>query len=185
MHVGSVDVRDEAERQIPLGVVTEGLVRHHRPEVRAADPDVDHVPDPPSRVAGPRPGPDALGEAGHPVEHLVHLGERVRRDGVEMPGAALVAAVAAVPGSGDDWAYLSSGTWSLLGTEMRAPLLTDRSFFGTHKIVERDGLRIYGNGTTIHGAQRIVDLTADVVAAADGDGLLTAAADVLHRLGGS
>ncbi|SMX42444.1 transporter [Octadecabacter ascidiaceicola] len=42
-----------------------------------------------------------------------------------------------------------------------SPLLTDRSFFGTHKIVERDGLRIYGNGTTTHGAQRIVDLTAD------------------------
>jgi len=42
-----------------------------------------------------------------------------------------------------------------------APLLTDRSFFGMHKIVERDGLRIYGNGTTIHGAQRIVDLTAE------------------------
>ena len=40
------------------------------------------------------------------------------------------------------------------------PLLSDRSFFGTHKIVERDGLRIYGNGTTTHGAQRIVDLTA-------------------------
>lgn len=41
------------------------------------------------------------------------------------------------------------------------PLLTDRSFFGTHKIVERDGLRIYGNGTTTHGAQRIADLTVD------------------------
>ena len=42
-----------------------------------------------------------------------------------------------------------------------SPLLTERSFFGTHKIVERDGLRIYGNGTTTHGAQRIVDLLAD------------------------
>jgi len=42
-----------------------------------------------------------------------------------------------------------------------SPLLTDRSFFGTHKIVERDGLRIYGNGTTTHGAQQIADLTAD------------------------
>ena len=41
------------------------------------------------------------------------------------------------------------------------PLLADRSFFGTHKIVEREGLRIYGNGTTTHGAQRIVDLTAE------------------------
>lgn len=41
------------------------------------------------------------------------------------------------------------------------PLLKDRSFFGTHKIVERDGLRIYDNGTTTHGAQRIIDLTAE------------------------
>ncbi|MGJ8582477.1 MAG: transporter [Marinosulfonomonas sp.] len=40
------------------------------------------------------------------------------------------------------------------------PLLSDRSFFGAHKIVERDGLRIYGNGTTTHGAQRIADLNS-------------------------
>ena len=34
-------------------------------------------------------------------------------------------AVAAVPASpGDDWAYLSSGTWSLLGVETRTPVLT-------------------------------------------------------------
>lgn len=31
------------------------------------------------------------------------------------------AAVAAVPGRGDDWAYLSSGTWSLLGLELPEP----------------------------------------------------------------
>jgi hypothetical protein len=42
-----------------------------------------------------------------------------------------------------------------------SPLLTDRSFFGTHKIIEWNGLRIYGNGSTTHGAQRIVDLTAE------------------------
>lgn len=35
------------------------------------------------------------------------------------------AAVAAVPAEGDDWAYLSSGTWSLLGVELPAPLVTD------------------------------------------------------------
>jgi rhamnulokinase len=34
------------------------------------------------------------------------------------------AAVAAVPASGEDWAYLSSGTWSLIGVELPAPLLT-------------------------------------------------------------
>jgi rhamnulokinase len=35
------------------------------------------------------------------------------------------AAVAAVPASGDDWAYISSGTWSLMGIELRGPCVTD------------------------------------------------------------
>jgi rhamnulokinase len=35
------------------------------------------------------------------------------------------AAVAAVPASGEEpWAYISSGTWSLVGAELRAPVLT-------------------------------------------------------------
>ncbi len=33
-------------------------------------------------------------------------------------------AVAAVPASGEDWLFLSSGTWSLLGAEIPAPVLT-------------------------------------------------------------
>jgi rhamnulokinase len=35
------------------------------------------------------------------------------------------AAVAATPGDGEEWAYLSSGTWSLIGVELPGPLLTD------------------------------------------------------------
>lgn len=35
------------------------------------------------------------------------------------------AAVAAVPGEGSDWAYLSSGTWSLMGVELSGPVITD------------------------------------------------------------
>ena len=34
-------------------------------------------------------------------------------------------AVAAVPAEGDGWAYLSSGTWSLIGVELPAPLIND------------------------------------------------------------
>jgi len=34
------------------------------------------------------------------------------------------AAVAAAPGEGQDWAYLCSGTWSLLGVELDAPLIS-------------------------------------------------------------
>jgi rhamnulokinase len=34
-------------------------------------------------------------------------------------------AVAAVPAAGDDWCYISSGTWSLMGVELDAPLIND------------------------------------------------------------
>jgi rhamnulokinase len=37
------------------------------------------------------------------------------------------AAVAAVPASGENWAYLSSGTWSLLGVELSAPVISEQS----------------------------------------------------------
>ncbi len=37
------------------------------------------------------------------------------------------AAVAAVPASGENWAYLSSGTWSLMGVEAADPVITEQS----------------------------------------------------------
>lgn len=62
---------------------------------------------------------------------------------VEMPGAAAGSyqgtpvflpamhdtgsAVAAVPASGEGWAYLSSGTWSLIGAELAEPVLTPQA----------------------------------------------------------
>jgi rhamnulokinase len=47
-----------------------------------------------------------------------------------LEGAALIApachdtasAVASIPDDGDDWAYISSGTWSLVGTVLNAPI---------------------------------------------------------------
>ena len=47
--VRRVHVGDEAEGELPTGVVPQGLVGHHRAQVRAADPDVDHVADGPAR----------------------------------------------------------------------------------------------------------------------------------------
>lgn len=38
-------------------------------------------------------------------------------------------------------------------------IFRDRSFFGTHKVIEQNGLRLYTNGTTVHGAQRIASMT--------------------------
>ncbi len=37
------------------------------------------------------------------------------------------AAVAAVPARGDKWAYLSSGTWSLLGVEISHPIINEKA----------------------------------------------------------
>lgn len=36
-------------------------------------------------------------------------------------------AVAAVPATGENWAYISSGTWSLMGVETKTPLVTEKS----------------------------------------------------------
>jgi len=37
------------------------------------------------------------------------------------------AAIASVPAEGEDWAYISSGTWSLMGVETREPIINQRS----------------------------------------------------------
>ena len=75
--VGAVDVRDEAEGHVAPAVVTQRAVGHHRPEVRAADADVDDVLDRTPGCPLPLPGADGVGEGAHPVEHLVHLGDDV------------------------------------------------------------------------------------------------------------
>jgi rhamnulokinase len=40
------------------------------------------------------------------------------------------AAVAAVPATGEDWAYISSGTWSLVGIEAPGPIITREALQG-------------------------------------------------------
>src|SRR6516164_9036984 len=62
------------------------------------------------------------------------------------------AAVAAVPPEKkDDWAYLSSGTWSLLGMELPAPLVSE-------KIRERNFTNEAGYGGTTRFLKNIVGL---------------------------
>ena len=39
-----------------------------------------------------------------------------------------------------------------------AYLFKDRSFFGAHTVYDKDGLRVYANGTTVHGYQAITSL---------------------------
>ena len=59
---------------------------------------------------------------------------------------------------------LAAGTLTLLPLWIAGPddrLFHDRSFFGLHQVVDQDGTRLYSNGTTIHGAQRLADLDSD------------------------
>ena len=40
-------------------------------------------------------------------------------------------------------------------------LFADRSFFGQHQVFDEEGIRLYSNGTTLHGAQRLSDMASD------------------------
>lgn len=42
-------------------------------------------------------------------------------------GHDTASAVAAVPAEGDDWCYVSSGTWSLMGVELPGPVINEQS----------------------------------------------------------
>jgi rhamnulokinase len=85
-----------------------------------------------------------LEKLGLPVRLLPELIEPGQRLGTLLPALAestglgpvpvyataahdTAAAVAAVPASGDDWCYISSGTWSLMGVELPAPVINDAS----------------------------------------------------------
>jgi rhamnulokinase len=61
------------------------------------------------------------------------------------------AAVAAVPAEGDDWAFLSSGTWSLIGVELPSPLINDA--VRTHNFTNE-----VGYGGTIRFLKNIIGL---------------------------
>jgi len=59
---------------------------------------------------------------------LKEIADETKLDGVQVVATCshdTGAAVAAVPAEGDDWAYLSSGTWSLIGVELPEPLIND------------------------------------------------------------
>jgi len=64
------------------------------------------------------------------VEAGTRLGPAREAPGVEVVASCshdTGAAVAAAPAEGDDWAFVSCGTWSLLGAERSAPLVTDEA----------------------------------------------------------
>jgi rhamnulokinase len=49
-------------------------------------------------------------------------------DILQIPSHDTASAIVAVPAKGDNWAYLSSGTWSLLGVELNTPLINDDTY---------------------------------------------------------
>ena len=70
-----------------------------------------------------------------PLRKLGRLSSQVREelglDGVpvlSVGGHDTASAVVAVPAEGENFAYLSSGTWSLMGVELPAPILTEQAF---------------------------------------------------------
>ena len=50
-----------------------------------------------------------------------------RRAGLRDAGHDTASAVVAVPAQGEDWCYISSGTWSLMGVEVDEPMINDKS----------------------------------------------------------
>lgn len=79
---------------------------------------------------------------------------RERFQGIDLPECRVMtvashdtaSAIAGTPGAGENWAYLSSGTWSLLGIESNEPVISDLSLqdnytnewgvFGTYRFLK-------------------------------------------------
>lgn len=59
-------------------------------------------------------------------------------------------------------AAIAAGLVTVAGVYLipNGDLLRDRSFFGTHRVFDGQGLRQYANGTTLHGAERLQDFAA-------------------------
>jgi len=59
---------------------------------------------------------------------------------LELPSCTIISvashdtasAIIGTPGQGNNWAYISSGTWSLLGIELDSPVINEASFVGNY-----------------------------------------------------
>lgn len=71
-----------------------------------------------------QPG-EKVGVLSKEVQALTHLNAIPV---IAVAGHDTGSAVAAVPAKGEDFAYLSSGTWSLMGIEVKNPIITDESY---------------------------------------------------------
>src|SRR6202023_2540275 len=75
--VSAIDIGDEPEHHGAIAVVLERLVSHYRPEVRAANANIDHVANTFAGVSRPLPAPNTIGTESHLVDHDADLGHYV------------------------------------------------------------------------------------------------------------
>lgn len=72
-----------------------------------------------------------MADPGHTLGTLTEEVQRLTGLGpvpvISVAGHDTASAVAAVPAEDEDFAYLSSGTWSLMGIEVKEPIISDRS----------------------------------------------------------
>jgi rhamnulokinase len=95
-------------------------------ETRTWDPDILKAIDVPDGLMGDliEPG-TVIGPLNEQLQTLTGLGPVP----VVAPGGHDTAsAVAAVPAEGKNWAYISSGTWSLMGIETNQPMSTEKAY---------------------------------------------------------
>jgi len=77
VEIGRVDVGDETQADAPPAVVAQRLAGHARPQVRAADADVDHVADALAGGAQPASVAHLRAEIAHARKHRVHFGHDI------------------------------------------------------------------------------------------------------------
>ncbi|MND78471.1 hypothetical protein D3C80_701850 [compost metagenome] len=82
-HVTRVDIGDEAHVDGRIERA-QGVPDHARPQIRSADPDMDHGLERPSGRACLDAGPDGVGVVAHLAAHSVHLGGHGLAQGVEV-----------------------------------------------------------------------------------------------------
>jgi len=83
---------------------------------------------------------------------LPHIGRACGMGGLPVVAVAshdTASAIAAVPAEGDDWAFISSGTWSLMGFESDAPIINEatRRYNFTNEGGASGGFRVLKNIT--------------------------------------
>ena len=77
LHVRAVDVGNEMHLEPRMAVGLECLIDHLRPQIGAADADVDHVGDALAGVTAPLAASHLLGEGAHALDYRIDLGHHV------------------------------------------------------------------------------------------------------------